>query len=164
MKNELAVLNSIKHARTIAKKLDGECKNLALSSFCAANFPGGTLAQVQAVADLVHKREVTLRYYKAVLAAITDMPRGYRALMMAVYVRKTSKSELCHKYGVSLATLYRKLERARKLFAEGLAAQGAGEDWFCTVYNAITTFAATLRKHSFDTAFDTYVQALDGVV
>ena len=160
MKNELTVLKSIRHCKTIAKKLDEECKNLALSSFCAVNFQNGTLGQMQAIAELVYKRNLTEQYYETVVKAIGDMPSGYRALMFAVYVKKTSKTELCQKYGVSLSTIYRKLELSRKLFAKNLQNEGAEEEWFQKVYGALTKFYSALKNCTFDDAFDCYCNAL----
>ena len=164
MKNELTVLKSVRHCVAIAKKLDRECKRLALNSFCGCNFHGGTMGQVQAVSALVYKRDVTLQYYATVKAAIRNMPQGYRALLYAVYVKKTSKVELCQKYGVSLATVYRKLDAARKIFAKNLKESGAEEDWFATVYAALCKFYAALYKSVFDDAYAIYVKALDAEV
>ena len=161
MKNELTVLRSIRHCQTIAKKLDEECKKMALSSFCAVNFPRGTMAQIQEIAELVYKRDLTERYFATVVKAIGDMPRGYRALMLAVYVKKASKTQLCMKYGVSLATIYRKLEAARKLFVKKLQAEEAEEQWFVTVYDALEKFYTVLQKQTFDDAYYAYVNALN---
>ena len=161
MKNELAVLKSIRHCKLIAKKLDEESKNLALSSFCAVNVPHGTYGQMQAVCALVNKRDLTERYRQTVVDAIASMPRGYRALLLTVYVKKTSKTELCQKFHVSLATLYRKLDAARKLFADNLQGFGANEPWFTSVNAALAVFHAALQKQTFDAAFDAYCDALD---
>ncbi|MCM1289962.1 MAG: helix-turn-helix domain-containing protein [Corallococcus sp.] len=156
MKNELTVLKSVRYAKAIAKKLDEECKTLALSSFCTLNFQNGTLGQVRKVADLVCKRDVTERYFQAVVDALGKMPGGYRALLFSVYVKNVSKTELCRKYAVSVSTLYRKLAYARQLFAQNLQSTGAREAWFSVVYCALSEFYSALKKRSFEDAFDVY--------
>jgi len=159
MKNELTVLKSIRHCKAIAKKLDEECKALALSSFCALNFPNDTLGQMREIAQLVCKRDETENYFRTVVGALGDLPRGYRALLLAVYDKNVCKAELCAKYGVSVATLYRKLACARKLFAENLQKVGADEPWFENVFDALDTFCQTLKNHDFDDAFDAYCRS-----
>ncbi len=160
MKNELTVLKSIRYCKTISKKLGKECKKLALSSFCAINTQNGTLGQMREIAQLVCKRDLTERYFQTVVDALADMPHGYRALLFSVYIKNFSKTELCAKYDVSVATLYRKLACARKCFAENLHKAGADESWFVKIFDALDKFCLTLKKHCFDDAYDAYCNAL----
>lgn len=160
MKNELTALKSIRHCKAIAKKLDGECKKLALSSFCAYNFQNDTLGQMREIAQLVCKRDVTERYFQTVVDALTEMPRGYRALLFSVYVKNLSKADICAKFGVSVATLYRKLACARKLFAQNLQIAGADETWFVKIYDALGAFCSTLKKRCFEDAFEAFCNTI----
>lgn len=160
MINELTVLKSLKHCKAIVKKLDSESKKLALSSFCAANIQNGTLGQMRQIAQLVCKRDLTKYYFQTVVDALADMPQGYRTLLFSVYIKNFSKTDLCEKYGVSVATLYRKLAHARKIFAQNLHKAGGDESWFGKIFDALEKFCRCLQKHSFDDAYDAYCDAL----
>ena len=161
MINELTVLKSIRHCKAIAKRLDEECKSMALASFCAVHFQNGTMGQMETIARCVCKRNLTEQYFQTVVDALNNMPRGLRALLLSVYVKNVSKSELCEKYKVSIASIYRKLALARKQFALNLCAQGAEEEWFAEICQALKSFNQDLKKRSFDEAYDDYCNAID---
>lgn len=134
MNHELVMLRGLGHCRKKMLRLQEECLNCALKSFSTEFTRDGTIGQVRAVAQLVVQKENLEKYIDLVKSALADMPRGYRALIVAVYVKKISKEELCRKYKISVSTVYRKLAKARTCFRSKLEALGCTESWFAATY------------------------------
>ena len=146
MNHELVMLRGISHCRKKIRQLEKECLNCALKSFSSEYSRDGTIGQMRAVATLAVEKDNLVRYVELVKTALSDMPRGYRALIAAVYVKKIPKEDLCKKYHVSLSTLYRKLAKARKSFREKLEALGCTESWFVATYGENEWIAGMLSR------------------
>ncbi len=130
MNHEIAMLQSLSVCNKYLKKLNKRCMNAALNSFSAEGYPNGTLGQISALAKLTAERDAFLSVMQTVCNALSGMPKGYRALLVAIYVKKVPRQVVADKYGVSLSTVYRKLTRARKYFRTEMEKAGFDAAWF----------------------------------
>ncbi len=134
MHYELIMLhNAVPIKRSIDQALS-DMRSIAIHSYCTLNWRDGTLGQVNALSDSARQIELCRMFYDAVITALLQIPRGYRALLVAVYFKYADKRLLAKKYGVSVSTVYRKLLRARKAFETALVRMGCTYEWFCQNY------------------------------
>lgn len=134
MNHELVMLRGIEYCKNSVKKLNEQCLRTALGTFSAESYREGTMGQARDLAEICIKRDKFCRLLELVKTALKNMPKGYRALIISVYIKKTPKEALCAKYGVSLSTVYRKLNLARECFKSKLLLLGCDEQWFADTY------------------------------
>ena len=146
MNHELVMLRGLAHCRRKLRRLEEESLSYALKCFSTECMRDGTVGQVRVMAQLAVERENLERYVELVKLALTNMPVGYRALIIAVYVKRVSIEELREKYHVSVSTVYRKLAKARKCFRAKLEALGCTEEWFVATYGNDEVFHALLQR------------------
>ena len=134
MKYELIMLRNALRMKRCAEKFREELKEIALTSYDTRRWRDGTMGQINAIAYSQEKIDECLRFYQAVKSALLIVPAGYRALLIAVYIKRKNKNALAKKYHVSLSTVYRKLCRARVSFLKALESLGCDEQWFMDNY------------------------------
>lgn len=134
MSHELVMLRGVEYCKKQILRLQEKCLQFALKSFSTEYAKEGTLGQVRILAEMAVEKEDWQRYLELLKIALGNMPTPYRALLVAIYVKKISKEALCAKYHVSLSMVYRKLARARKCFREKLLQLGCTETWFRETY------------------------------
>ena len=66
--------------------------------------------------EMVLEKDALQNYLCALAREFNKMPKGYKALLKAVYVKRIPHEYLCKKYNASLSTVYRKLAKARRCF------------------------------------------------
>lgn len=144
MNHEIAMLQSLSVCKKYLKKLNDRCVKAALNSFSADDYPNGTLGQVGLVSQLTAERDAFLSVVQTMSQALKQIPGGYRALLVAVYVKNTPRHVIASRYGVSLSTVYRKLAQARKCFQGKMKLLGCDDSWFVENFQnfqcAITMF------------------------
>ena len=134
MNYELIMLRNALRMKRCAEKFSEELHQIALKSYDTTNWRNGTMGQIDALARTQEKIEECLRFYEVVKSALLIIPAGYRALLVAVYIKKTDKNALAKRYHVSISTVYRKLCRARVSFLNALVSFGYDEQWFLSNY------------------------------
>lgn len=134
MNYELVMLRGIPYCKKTAQRLQKQCLSTALRSFSSSQAKGGTLGQMTEVAELARMRDDFLYFLSCVKSALTALPDSFRALLVEIYIKNTSKEHICQTYGVSMSTLYRKLARARECFKGKLEFLGCDEQWFESTY------------------------------
>ena len=145
MNHELVMLRGALRMKQSAKDLNKTIRTLALKSYSTLNFRDGTMGQVEAICNYTEKRNSYLNFYSGVAKALKRTPKGYRALICEVYLRKTDKQSICQKYKVSISTLYRYLSKARKKFRDCLNDLGYSESWLTTNYQSVPWVAEMLK-------------------
>lgn len=134
MHYELVMLRNAIRVKNSAEQMLSEMKSVAVHSYCTLNWRDGTLGQAYALGKWAAQIQQCRNFYEAVASALAQIPRGYRALLIAVYFRYADKRDLAKKYGVSVSTVYRKLLRARTAFCAALNRNGHTYKWFCDNY------------------------------
>lgn len=153
MNHEIAMLQSLSVCNKYLKKLNKRCMNAALNSFSAEGYPNGTLGQISALAKLTAERDAFLSVMHTVCNALNGMPKGYRALLVAIYVKKVPRQVVADKYGVSLSTVYRKLTRARKYFRIEMEKAGFDAAWFVQNFKNYECALNMFRQQSHELNF-----------
>ena len=146
MKYELIMLRNALRMKKSAKILTEEMKLIALRSYSTFNWRDGTMGQIEAIGKISQQIEDCNIFYNSVKKALLIVPKGYRALLVAVYFKNVDKQELASKYKVSLSTVYRKLLYARESFLGALCSLGCSEEWFLNNYGELD-FAENLPYH-----------------
>lgn len=134
MNFELIMLNNAIRMKNTANILTRELELTAMRSYDTTCWRNGTMGQIEEIVNFSTKIDECLAFYNAVEKALLLIPKTYRALLVAVYFKNTDKLSLAKKYGVSRATVYRKLYRARELFLQALVSIGCTEDWYNVNY------------------------------
>ena len=134
MNYELIMLRNALRMKRCAEKFKEELQHIALTSYNTCNWRDGTMGQIAAMSDAYEKIEECQRFYEIVKNALLVLPKGYRALLVAVYLKKIDKKVLAKRFDVSLSTVYRKLCRARTGFLNALKGMGCDEEWFLANY------------------------------
>ncbi len=148
MNHELVMLRGLGYCKKEIKRLNAECMCTALKSYDAETWKDGTLGQVQRMVQIALEREKFENYLTLVKQALSDMPKGYRALLVTVYIKNVSKEEICQRYGVSKSTVYRKLAKSRECFKNKLALLGCDEKWFCQMYGRTDWVGGMLSRNN----------------
>ena len=130
MNYELIMLRNALRMKNCAENFRDELKHIALRSYDTFNWRDGTMGQIELMSSVSQKIEECLRFYEIVKSALLLIPKGYRALLIAVYLKEIDKKKLAKRYFVSLSTVYRKLKRARTSFSKALKSLGCSEEWF----------------------------------
>lgn len=125
MTYELTMLRGISACKNELARMQKRCENFALATF-SSQCKDGTFGQAVALAEMVLKREALKNYLCALAQVFKQLPKGYKALLTAVYVKRVPHEWLCKKYNVSLSTLYRKLAKARRCFKSKVDALPVG--------------------------------------
>ena len=134
MNYELIMLRNALRMKRCAEKFKEELQHIALTSYNTVNWRDGTMGQIEAMSRAQERIEECQRFYHIVKSALLVLPKGYRALLVAVYLKRIDKKVLAKRYYVSLSTVYRKLCRARTIFLHALQAMGCDEEWFIANY------------------------------
>ena len=135
MNYELIMLRNALRMKRCAERFREEMEHIALTSYNTSTWRNGTMGQINAMASAQDKINECQRFYEIVKNALLILPKGYRALLVAVYIRKRDKSDLAKRFGVSLSTVYRKLFRARTSLCNALKSMGYDEEWFLANYS-----------------------------
>ena len=134
MNYELVMLRNALRMKKNANILTEEMKLIALRSYSTLNWRDGTMGQVAEIARISQQIDDCNNFYNSVKKALCIVPKGYRALIVAVYFKNVDKQEIAKRYGVSLSTVYRKLLYARESFLAALNSIGCTEEWFMKSY------------------------------
>ena len=134
MNYELIMLRNALRMKKCAEKFREELEHIAMTSYNTSNWRDGTMGQIAAMARAQERIEECQRFYEIVKSALLELPKGYRALLVAVYLKHTDKKALAERYRVSLSTVYRKLCRARTSLQRALEKLGCDEEWFLANY------------------------------
>ena len=134
MNYELIMLRNALRMKSCAEKYREELQHIALTSYNTLNFRDGTMGQIAAISDTYQKIEECLLFYETVKNALLVLPKGYRVLLVTVYLKKVDKKVLAKRYDVSLSTVYRKLCRARTALCNALKNMCCDEHWFLDNY------------------------------
>lgn len=134
MNYELIMLRNALRMKKCAEKFREELEHIAMTSYNTMNWRDGTMGQIAAIARTQEKIEECQRFYEIAKNALLVLPKGYRALLVAVYLKRTDKKALAERYRVSLSTVYRKLCRARVSLQRALEQLGCDEEWFLSNY------------------------------
>lgn len=137
MNYELIMLKGVKRMKASAKKLQSEAERAAVLSYCVENCGTATAEQIDRISKYVDLRNDCMTFVNGVVSALSSMPKGYAALLKAVYLKKTDKNLLCGKYKVSLSTFYRTLAKARSSFRCHLDSCGCTEAWFWKIFGDV---------------------------
>ena len=135
MNYELIMLRNALRMKRCADRFREEIKQIAISSYNVANWRDGTMGQIEAMSRASERIEECLRFYEVVKSALLMLPKSYRALLVAVYLKRIDKKVIAKRYCVSLSTVYRKLCRARTSFLNALQSMGCNEEWFVSNYS-----------------------------
>ena len=146
MNYELIMLRNALRMKRCAEKFREELEHIALTSYNTFNWRDGTMGQIEAMSDAYEKIEECQRFYEIVKNALLVLPKGYRALLVAVYLKKIDKKVLAKRFGVSLSTVYRKLCSARTSLLNALKSMGCDEEWFLAHYGEYE-FEERLSRH-----------------
>ena len=130
MNYELIMLREAVRMKRSANVLKNEINLVAPRSYVSDNWRDGTIGQMLEICNLQRQIAVYEKYYDTVIRALKHVPKGYRALLVAIYLKNTDKEQIVQKYKVSVSTIYRKLCLARKLFLKRLYIIGCTESWF----------------------------------
>ena len=134
MNYELIMLRNALRMKRCADKFREEMELIAMKSYDTTTWRDGTMGQIEAMSRASEKIDECLRFYDVVKSALLVLPKGYRALLVAVYMKRIDKKVIAKKYFVSLSTVYRKLYRARVGFLKALVSMGCDEQWFWEHY------------------------------
>lgn len=134
MRYELIMLRNALRMKRTANILTKEMKLIALRSYSTLNWRDGTMGQIRALSQTSQQIADCLDFYNSVEKALLIVPSGYRALLVAVYLKNTDKKQIATRYRVSVSTVYRKLLRARETFLRALNTIGCNEQWFTDRY------------------------------
>ncbi len=134
MNYELTMLQNVGGMTAHVKSLAAEMKKIALRSYDTLNWKNGTAGQVALLSEMSAQADACKNYIRHVKEALAQTPKGYRALLVAVYIQRRNKKAIADRYGVSLSTVYRKLFWARQRFRRALERAGCTEKWFCDNY------------------------------
>ncbi|MCH5160060.1 MAG: sigma-70 family RNA polymerase sigma factor [Clostridiales bacterium] len=134
MNYELIMLRNALRMKRCAEKFREEMEHIALTSYNTWNWRDGTMGQIEAMAEARDRIEKCMRFYEIVKNALLVLPKGYRALLVAVYLKKIDKKVLAKRFDISLSTVYRKLCRARNSLSNALKGMGCDEEWFLANY------------------------------
>lgn len=115
MTYELTILRGISACKKELARKQKQCEKFALATF-SSQCREGTYGQAVALAEMVLEKDALQNYLCALAREFNKMPKGYKALLTAVYVKRIPHEYLCKKYNVSLSTVYRKLAKARRCF------------------------------------------------
>ncbi len=137
MNHELVMLRGALRMKKSATRLTKVVNRMALKSFSTEKYRNGTMGQIQDICHYTEMRDKHLNFYSSVKQALSTTPKGYRALICEVYLKRTNKQNLCQRYKVSLSTLYRKLALARKSFKRQLDSIGCDQQWLIEQYGDI---------------------------
>ena len=137
MKYELIMLRNALRMKKSAKILTEEMKLIVLNSYSTFNWRDGTMGQVEAIGRISQQIDNCNIFYNSVKKALLILPKGYRALLLAVYFKNVDKQLLANKYNVSISTVYRKLLYARESFVAALTSIGCTEEWFLANYGSL---------------------------
>ncbi len=130
MNYELTMLKNALRMRKAARRLSREMQTAALTSYDTTDWRGGTLAQMQAMAELSERVNVLNAFFQAVREGLLRLTAAHRTLLVEVYVKRCDRARLAERYKVSLSTVYRKLAVARGCFRRALESLGCTEQWF----------------------------------
>lgn len=145
MNHELAMLRGMKFCKNAIRGLTEECMNMALKSYMTDKWKGGTLEQLEKVKEIACKRDKFQLYLEFVRGALEEMPKGERALIVAVYLKGIPKEVIASRYGVSRSTVYRKLAKAREYFRNNLEVLGCTEQWLQETFADVDWLKAMLN-------------------
>ena len=134
MNYELIMLRNALRMKKCANRFREEMEHIALTSYNTLTWRNGTMGQIDAMASAQDKVEECQRFYEVVKNALLVLPKGYRALLVSVYLKRTDKNALAKRYRVSLSTVYRKLFQARTSLSNALKNMGYDEEWFLNTY------------------------------
>ena len=147
MNHELIMLRGANRMKYYAKSVSQEIMRIAVSSYSTMNYKNGTMGQVEAICQRAKVRDNCLLFYNALIDGLRRIPKGNRALLVAVYLKNADKSAICAKYKVSSSTLYRKLFVSRSLLRAELDALGYDEQWFRENFGYIDWIAEMLDSN-----------------
>ena len=134
MNYELIMLRNALRMKRNANILTEEMKLIALQSYSTLNWRDGTMGQIAAIARISEQIDKCNTFYNSVKKALLIIPKGYRALIGAVYFKNVDKFDIAKRYGVSRSTVYRKLLYARESFLAALNSIGCTKEWFLNNY------------------------------
>lgn len=147
MNHELIMLRGANRMKYCTVSVSQEIMSIALTSYSTLNYKGGTLGQVEAISKRAETRDRCLLFYNALMRGLRSIPKGNRALLVAIYLKNADKRGLCAKYNVSVSTLYRKLTASRTMLRSALDALGYDEQWFNDNFGCFDWITA-MRKTS----------------
>ncbi len=148
MNYELVMLRGVAYCKKEAKRLAEQAMKLALNSCEGESYSAVTLCQATKIAQITLEKERFESCVSLVVQALKKMSRGYRTLLVEVYLKNTPKEYFVDKYGVSLSSVYRKLAKARRLFKEKLLALGCDEMWFTNNFGGNDWLSAMLNRQT----------------
>lgn len=134
MNHAEVMLKNAKVCIRYLKALDEQSKELAVKSYCTEGVRDGTMGQVAKLVQFSVAKESCESFLRVIRSALKDMPKGYRALLYAVYVKGVTKRSIAEKFGISIATVYRKVRDAVGCFGDKLVRNGKNEAWFVENY------------------------------
>ncbi len=134
MNYELTMLKNVVRAQKSAQSIAHRIRLLAMRSYDTAGFRNGTLGQVQKLQKMCCRAELFNGFCRFVKKALNRLPAGVRALLVEVYVKNRSRSDVAKRCGVNVGKVYRKLFAARKLFRDALEKEGCTERFFNESY------------------------------
>ena len=147
MNHELIMLRGANRMKYYAQSVSQEIMRIAVTSYSTLNYKDGTMGQVKEICSRAKIRDDCLLFYNALVSALRRIPKGNRALLVAVYLKNADKKSICAKYKVSASTLYRKLYVSRSLLRAELDALGYDEKWFTDAYSYIDWIDEMLTKN-----------------
>ena len=148
MNYELIMLKNATRIQRTANILTKELELVALRSYDTTNWRDGTLGQIQAISEISSQIEECNIFCNAVKKALLMLAKGYRALLVTVYFKRSDIVNLAQKYAVSRSTVYRKLGHAREMFLQALNCLGYTEQWFTAHYGHYDFISSpTYNKH-----------------
>lgn len=135
MKYQMKMLQNALLMKKHSQTFSNNAKKIAFESYNTLNWKGGTLGQIQAIEEQRKLADQCYQIYHAVKSALELVPSRYRVLLIAIYFKKISCSDLADKYGVTCKTVYNKLVYARNYFNNALLMLGYTEQWFDNNYS-----------------------------
>lgn len=148
MNYELVMLRGLAYCRKEAKRLEEMALKMALGTCEGESHSGITLMQATKIAQIALEKEKYQSCITMVLQALKKVPRGYRSLLVEVYLKNTPKEYFVEKYSVSLSTVYRKLTKARALFKDQLELLGCDAEWFARNFGGNDWLSAMLGRRT----------------
>ena len=148
MNYELIMLRGANRMKYEAVSASKEIMNIAVTSYSTLNYKDGTLGQAEEICRRAAERDHCLLFYNALMQGLRSVPKGNRALLVAIYLKNADKRGICAKYGVSLSTLYRKLSLSRAMLRSALNALGYNEKWFRDNFGSVDWIAEASNPHS----------------
>ena len=131
---ETTVLKIFTRFYKTIRELETEKKQIALKSYDTSKWRDGTMGQIFAIGALNKQIEWYSNYCQSVRLALSGIDSGYRTLLVAVYVKGADRKHIAEKHGVSISTVYCKLERAKIAFRKSLERLGFTETWFAPYF------------------------------